>query len=111
MASAAAAAQRKARGKAEPRRAIEPNEHTHTQCRARARALCVCAPRSMCGHFVPWSARSAADSVLFLNSDRGVPTSPTPLRCYWASLQSVYPGAATDKKAKRESSERERGRG
>jgi hypothetical protein len=76
MASAAAAAQRRARPmqlkreeKMKRGRAIEPIEHTHTHNNM-PRALCVRVhlPPSiyvwpspgMCGHFVPWSARSAA---------------------------------------------------
>ena len=100
MASAAAAAQRRARPmqlkreeKMKRGRAIEPIEHTHTHNKYAARALCACAPSSfyLCvalPRYV-WS---------FCSMEREK-------RCYWASLQSVHPGAVTDAK----SEERERG--
>jgi hypothetical protein len=103
MASAAAAAQRRARPmqlkreeKMKRGRAIEPIEHTHTHNNM-PRALCVRV------HLPPsiyvWPSPGRNSYVWsFCSMEREK-------RCYWASLQSVHPGAVTDAK----SEERERG--
>ena len=102
MASAAAAAQRRARPmqlkreeKMKRGRAIEPIEHTHTHNNM-PRALCVRVHQSSSSFYLCVALPRYVWSFCSMEREK---------RCYWASLQSVHPGAVTDAK----SEERERG--